>query len=558
MTFPRIVLLETRDPLSGPSEPHTQASGLSSEPARDPTIGPVTGGGLVGVVDPRRGLRSVWRDARESLAKLEILHDGAPLPHGTGARPHSGTWTRRIRLGAEGILQERGLFPDVTAAPVIEWTLRSSVGPINLTFRAEGSAGTGNETTLSLQPDRPTATALLLPDSDESRIRSLLRPLAAREMQRMRRSDPGPGNGLRVLLNGATRDDVEAAVRLVDDAALHDPNRSTTGGRAEGSRFLAGLRDGVPRLLDAGGLVELGLAALVSGRRPLALDVLGSLMETPDPPKLPSLFFLGRYALWTGDPHALAPFSARIQLLIENLWQERVPAAFLPGSRALEVLSEALEPLGAVEWVSRIGAAASKLRAGPKPSRRSLPVLGAAPLGREAESEPDDTGDDEPVLPSPHTFAHPDAAGLGARRTLHSARLLRSWVEGTLGARPDGAYGRLRLAPELAPRWNTLRVEGLQVADATVEVGYRRLGTEHTFSLRQTTGRVPLNLVFEPRLPIRGIASVRIEGDAAEMEDSGDRGFSSIRCQFPLDPDREVIIVAAAGAGEPEGPLDHE
>jgi hypothetical protein len=120
---------------------------------------------------------------------------------------------------------------------------------------------------------------------------------------------------------------------------------------------------------------------------------------------------------------------------------------------------------------------------------------------------------------------------------------VRAWIEGTLGLRPDAAVGRLRIAPEIRPEWEFLRVSGIRMGDAIVDFEYRRESRKATFVLRQEEGRVPIQLIFEPLLPLTRVAEVRIADGIAEVEQTEEALGIRLRCQFPLDPERRVTVV---------------
>lgn len=130
-----------------------------------------------------------------------------------------------------------------------------------------------------------------------------------------------------------------------------------------------------------------------------------------------------------------------------------------------------------------------------------------------------------------------------------TALVLASLVFGMLGARADAAYGRLRLAPRVPESWDRFRITGLRVGDATVGLSYRRAGGRHTFVLAPTAGRVPLNVVFEPLLPVAEVGAVRVEGEPAEVDVRRSRGRSGVRLQLPLDSRREVTVEGADRPG---------
>lgn len=160
--------------------------------------------------------------------------------------------------------------------------------------------------------------------------------------------------------------------------------------------------------------------------------------------------------------------------------------------------------------------------------------------GRGRNTPEDPRGIPVPVGATPPVL---ERGALAARADpVQMARALCTFVVGTLGARPDAGFGRLRLAPTVPSRWLELRVRNLPMGDVRVTLGYRRDGRAHTFTLRQTRGSVPANLVFEPLVPEADLGSVRVDGQPAELEVIRRRGWVGTRLQLPLDPERRVVL----------------
>lgn len=165
-------------------------------------------------------------------------------------------------------------------------------------------------------------------------------------------------------------------------------------------------------------------------------------------------------------------------------------------------------------------------------------ALWAGGWGRNTPEDP--IGIPVPVGAPPGVLTR---ASLAARADpVQLARALCTFVVGTLGARPDAGFGRLRLAPGVPSHWSRLDVRNLPMADTRVALGYRREGQLHTFTLRQTGGAVPANLVFEPRVPGAELVSARVDGEPAELDVFRRRGWVGTRLQFPLDPERRVTL----------------
>lgn len=139
-------------------------------------------------------------------------------------------------------------------------------------------------------------------------------------------------------------------------------------------------------------------------------------------------------------------------------------------------------------------------------------------------------------------------ASLAARADpVRLARALCTLVAGTLGAQPDAPFGRLRLAPYLPSSWSALEVRNLRMGDVRVTLAYQREGHLHTFTLRQTAGAVPANLVFEPLVAEGDLISSAVDGEPADLEVVRTRGRVGVRLQLPLDAERKVALEGRKG-----------
>jgi hypothetical protein len=134
---------------------------------------------------------------------------------------------------------------------------------------------------------------------------------------------------------------------------------------------------------------------------------------------------------------------------------------------------------------------------------------------------------------------------------------VRSAVDDLLGVRPDASYGRVTLAPDLRriPADDAgvrhLAARGLRIGDARIDLDCRITGTGSTLRVSQVAGRVPVNVIFEPLLPLAQVRGVELAGDEgpgdpADVDihelDSGVR----LRFQFPLDPARRITVEGTA------------
>jgi hypothetical protein len=330
-----------------------------------------------------------------------------------------------------------------------------------------------------LAENSPVEVVLLPAESDWKTVARSLAPMVARERQRTERSAKG---GVEIRLEGGG----EGSVDSFDEAllVLEEIAPPITFAGELPPPFLAGVSEGIPTYLTGPALAEVGTAALAAGRFSLARSILEALAGEPKTRGGAAEQLTSQWAEWTG---------------------RATPAG----------------------WLS------------PADAGRVLPMAGARSLRHESAPAPAPSVQ----LPPPESFGNPNSAAFASRRTLHSARLVRAWIEGTLGLRPDAAAGRLRIAPEIRPEWEFLRVSGIRMGDAIVDFEYRRESRKATFVLRQEEGRVPIQLIFEPLLPVTRVAEVRIADSIAEVEQTEEALGIRLRCQFPLDPERRVTVV---------------
>lgn len=321
------------------------------------------------------------------------------------------------------------------------------------------------------------------------------------------------------------------------------------------------------------------LGALAAGDRDTARRLV-----TGAPGGVPDLLGLGWWVRWTGDPE---PLVRHAHVVDDILTRERAPEAG-PTSGVGGVLRAAAIP--AVAEGMEAAGHAEKASAWRGLLPRSLPMVGSPaptgggdglgadllralflhrPLRIEPGSPPGPGAPVERALRAWAGFVGTDPDGAYVELRAHLATGLGdvpgSWpaapghpcfhwapaaaltpgilLFGLLGARAEAAWGRLRLAPTLPPSWRAFRVSGIAAADARVSLGYERHGSTHRFQLDQRTGRVPLNLVFEPRLPMTGVKEVRVDGEPAEVEiTDGPAGRTVLALQLPLDRQRVVTV----------------
>ncbi|CAN5798527.1 hypothetical protein BH23GEM11_BH23GEM11_13320 [soil metagenome] len=522
-----------------------------------PGVGVVTGGGLVARVTTGGGLQEVAREnpghAPHPLALPPGFEPGAPAevaPSVPAAFLVPGRWSRHPSHREE----ERGVVLDAFPVIVVQ------------------RLGAGTTPTVR-------STHLLAPDAVSADTRRRL--LAALPARVLRRHGRGEGEAGLDLGDSPGMGDVAAALRALDDAPLADP-------ADEGPRLpaLVGGSTG-DRLLLVGPaqLVEVALGALAGGRWQLAGRVLDAVLEPggidagpgSDAGATPAALLLlaTRWATWTGQVERLRPHGEALDRAARSLGpgaggggDPDLPASFPSTAALLSDFADAVEPLGDRTWVEELRGLARGAETGreavtrPAPDVRPvrgvrLPVIGSAP--DPAAPESDDRPAPRPAsahLPPVQAFASPHHPSVAPRRTVHSARLVRSAVEGLCGVQPDAAWGRVTLAPDLRglpadeAGVRHLVARGIRVGDVRIDLDCRVSRMGGTLRVSQVAGRVPTNVVFEPLLPLAEVGGVRLGGSGEPDEDADveievlEDGVR-LRFQFPLDPERRVSVDGA-------------
>ncbi len=485
---------------------------------------------------------------------------------------------RRISPRAHGHV----LF-HLTPAPSA-WTVVPEEGRLRVEARVQAPPG-GHVTLLTGVGHEPEDAAATL---------TALRAAPAVE-RRMERALAELRTGGLALVSG---------VREVDDGVAWAAARVGGALGSSGARLGSGPPDGPPRPFpfDAGSEAAwTGLGALASGRPDVALAALPRSLENP----LAALL-LGRWVAWTGrvevlgewrnealqaaaalDPEALDPERRTVWRAALDTWMEAAECIGNPAWAA--PLQERRDALGdGTGGPARAAAAApgglrlptvGSVRPGGATLLAALvgePAPGYAPLANDPEGalerglhawaayQAGRAGDGFRLLRRHLAAGFEDVPGAWRRApgssrfddTAAAAVTAAAVLFGMLGARADAFYGRLRLAPHLPSHWTRLNVTGIRVGDAAVELRWAREGERHTFRLRQVAGSVPLNLVFEPEVPLSGAVDVSVDGALARVGTKPTEGGTTVRLQLPLDADREVAVAPARGRGaeaEPPG-----
>lgn len=548
---------------SGETGPAGRPTDLQALPDESPRVGAdgglqaVTGGGLVAVLDPTRGLRSLWKGPGQIAGALRLRWGDRSLHPARALRLGPGGWSRRIPLPDGGFLLEVGSLPDSAPAAVIQW----SHAPLDGTGREELTVelqppGGRRHVAVSLPPptvggEGPPATiAILEPGAKPGGMLRRIHPLHARQRHRTGRLTAGRHHGGTSILTwhpgeDPPRDRLAPALRLLRE--------SPTGMEADGAPrgpFLLGIREQRPVFAGSVHLAELGLGALQVGFPEVGWAAMQELASGP-PEACPAVLHLaGELVAWSGDPPRLATFRGYLDGVLEAVVEgdrdlPPSPAAFPGMARILQRLADGTERLGG-GWREEVLVRRERLlerRGASSPGRkgptRSLPVLGAPNDG-----DPDPALDRPATLPPPHAFGPLDSPGMTGHRVLQAARLSRAWIEGALGASPDGGFGRLELEPDFRTLPPRVEVKGLLVGGAAVDLDCRVEKDSGRFVVVQRGGRTPLNVVFRPMVPLPHPVTVHLGGREIDVTATPVEGGCSLELQFPLDPDREILVKA--------------
>lgn len=561
----RLVPVADGEPIPSPAEPAGREP-LVDGIGRVDGIALVTGRRLVAAVTGAGGLRDLRLGAEPVGGPLRLRVEGRPAAGAGRASVASGRWERVVVLPGGGRLIERGLLLDELPAALLQWmpTADGESGPTVALDATLETAPDGE--TIRLEPTAAGLQSVLVvpPGTDPERALALVRHPRARAFARARRGTPHSDVSFQVSTaeeDGTPEARVAGALRVLDDAFPGPPEEI-----APGEPMLLGWSGEAPRFLDPTGAAEVGLALLAAGRHEMAWSALRAVALAEPTPPGPLLLLAAQWAHWTGDAARLTAVDEALEAAVSAIADaSRTPpdpgAAFPSPARTLEFLADALEPRGEGARVAGLRTGAARLRRPPGGGGRRLPVLGQT-LSPEQLPRPEGAR-----LPPPQAFAPVDHPAALSRRTLHAARLVRSWIEGVLGAEPDAAYGRVVLRPDVDGAVSTLHagpappgpgperahpgtfrldVAHLVIGDALVSLACRVEGTRHTFRLFQEAGRVPLNVVFEPRLGLSRVDRVRMGDEDADVEIVSEDGGVRLRCQFPLDPERRVTIDGSA------------
>lgn len=483
-----------------------------------------------------------------------------------------GRWLRRFPAEHGEIVVERGLVLDEAPIILLEW-----VDPKPRWEAPAPKPGPG--------PDTPAVRVALLGAGVDSRsARRLLDNPPARARIREARGTPYEDEAF-VLKQGGG-DVLGGPLSLLDGAALgavpdaFDPTHPRPPGTLSPVILRGAPTVPSPEILEGANLAEYGLAVLMAGRRGVVRDILAGTVGRRGKPSsivspLPFLLLAARWCLWTGRSFSGSePGKTALDIWAEVARTQardemgggvgRAGAAFPSLPCVLEELADGLEGLGDPDRPGRFRDWAEELRdtqqsasppqaasGNPSPTAGRglrLPVLGdPAPKAGPTPNRGDRSAVGRPrvSLPPPAAFGSPSAPAILPRRTLHIARLVRSWMEGILGAEPDASAGRLAFSLDLRnlpTQGPIVEMQNLRVGDCRVALDCRGDRGVFTFRLLQQAGRVPLNLILQLHLPDSHVRRVRLGREIVDVEVKETAGGVLLRCQFPLDPERRMIV----------------
>jgi hypothetical protein len=390
-------------------------------------------------------------------------------------------------------------------------------------------------------------------------------------------------------------DPITLVIAQGDERTLHGARTAATHTRAHARRAASGpdeglaLRTGVieidegvawararlPAIARPGRLLP-ALAALSCGDAKAARDAYDALPQG----SAESAVLAARIAAATSDASAAMACASLLEAASEPLDPDL-------GATAATMLADGLRYAAPEPRIASLRQLGAELRArGSAPGRpgRSLPMAGASAAPKRPAAGPwlASLVDGKPGAGSPPpeveaasinslrtaaaTFAtNPDAAwatwrgilseGLEdgpagpaswddpeAGRESVTAELILALAHGLLGIGQDAPVGRLRLAPHLPGHIERFTVEGIGIGDARLKLSYRRDGAAHHYEVLPTAAGVPPLVVFEPSVA-GAVESVRVDGEAAELEVRRNGGRSVVPVQLPVDGVRTLEVV---------------
>jgi hypothetical protein len=133
--------------------------------------------------------------------------------------------------------------------------------------------------------------------------------------------------------------------------------------------------------------------------------------------------------------------------------------------------------------------------------------------------------------------------GTESHRTALAALVPAGLLFGVLGAKAEATAGRLHLAPHIPPQCSKFSVANIRVGTALVHMTYEREGRGHTFSVEQSEGATPINLVLKPGILTGSTVEASVDGVAADLDwNEESAGLGWVQAQLPLDTTHTLTL----------------
>lgn len=116
-----------------------------------------------------------------------------------------------------------------------------------------------------------------------------------------------------------------------------------------------------------------------------------------------------------------------------------------------------------------------------------------------------------------------------------------------LGARPDAARGRFRLAPRMPAGWNYYAVANLPMADNRLALRVDASPGSWRLRIEQTAGAIPVTAILEPVIPTRGLTRALVDDTPAALEPRMEPAGLRIPVQLVLDRPRSLTLELLMG-----------
>lgn len=418
-------------------------------------------------------------------------------------------------------------------------------GPARITV----DGGRAPRLTVQPAPDAADPITLVIAHGDERTLRGA-RTAAPHTSAHARRAASGPDEGL-ALRTGVIEIDEGVAWARARLPAIARPGRLLPALAALACGDAQAARDAYGALPQgsAGSVILAARIAAATGDASAAM-VCADLLDAASAPLDPELGATAAAMLADGLRYA-AP-EARIESLrrMSAELRERASASVRSG-RSLPMAGASAAPRrpAAGPWIAAL--VDGKPGAGSSPPEAAAASVNALRTAAAAFATNPDAAwatwrgilaeglEDGPAGPA--SWDDPEAANESATESV-TAELILALAHGLLGIGQDAPVGRLRLAPRLPGHIDRFTVEGIGIGDARLKLSYRREGPAHHYEVLPTAAGVPPLVVFEPSVA-GAVDSVRVDGEAAELEVRRSGGRSVVPVQLPVDGIRTLEVV---------------